>query len=68
MTYTQEDKDEHEKDMAKITTRKEAFAQSPVWFTLWDWGREFIEAVCWVLVIFLMAQCSCDGCIVVGLE
>ncbi len=54
---------DHEKKLAIIEARKIAFARSPFWFTVWDWGAKIIGTALWLGFWFLLAQCTCDGCI-----
>jgi hypothetical protein len=52
--------------LAIIEARKEAFSRSPLWFTVWDITKAIINVVLWLGMFFILAQCSCDGCILGG--
>jgi len=53
---------EHEYKLKVVDARKEAFKQDPVRFTIWDISIKSIDCLFWLGVIFLVAQCSCGGC------
>ena len=54
---------EHQEKMARMAHRRSAFEKSPFWFTLWDVTVRTLEVVLWLGFWLLVAQCSCDGCI-----
>jgi hypothetical protein len=58
-----EDGAEHETNLKIIETRSAAFQKSPGWFTTWDLVGKLIQACAWIVVVFLLAQCTC-GCII----
>lgn len=51
---------EHEKALAKINSRVEAYARSPFWFTVWDLSAKSLNVVFWLLFWSLMTQCHCE--------
>lgn len=57
----------HEKEMARIESRKAAFARSPFWFTVWYSITTLLNVACWLGFWFLLANCTCSGCITKGL-
>lgn len=54
---------EHEKKLAIIESRKAAFTRSPSWFTFWDVGTSLVKVCFWIAFWSIIAQCTCDGCI-----
>lgn len=54
---------DHEKRLAVIQSRKDAFARSPFWFTVWDWSTRLLNVAFWLGFWSLIAQCTCRGCI-----
>lgn len=54
---------EHEKTLAIVQARKEAFAKSPVWFTIWDVTTKALKIIFWLSFWLIVAQCHCD-CII----
>ena len=54
---------EHEQVLAKIKSRSEAFAEHPVWFTLWDTLNTVLRVCFWLTFWSIVAQCICSGCI-----
>jgi hypothetical protein len=54
---------DHVETMARIASRKEAFAKNPAWFTIWDIFKTVLNVAFWLSFWFIVAQCSCDGCI-----
>jgi len=58
-----EEEIKHEETLAKIKSRSEAFNRSPIIFTLWDWVTTLMHVTFWIGFWFLIAQCSCEGCI-----
>lgn len=57
---------EHQKDMANIKTRSDAYLKNPWAFTIWDITKKMFEVIFWLGVWFIIAQCSCDGCMING--
>jgi hypothetical protein len=57
------DRAEHEETLAKIQSRKEAFARSPFWFTFWDVLTKVVHVAFWLCFWSIVAQCTCSGCI-----
>lgn len=51
---------EHEKTLAIVQSRKEAFAKSPAWFTIWDVATKTLKICFWLGFWLIVAQCHCD--------
>jgi hypothetical protein len=58
-----EEKQDHEKTMAGIASRKAAFDKSPFWFTVWDVSVRLLNIAFWLGFWSLVTQCTCSGCI-----
>jgi hypothetical protein len=52
---TEEERD-HEKTLAKIKARSDAFNRSPFGFTLWDISTTVVNALAFIAVLFILAQ------------
>ena len=55
-----EERQKHEKNLAIIEARKQAFQKSPFWFTLWDTLRSILNISFWLCFWLIVAQCSCE--------
>lgn len=58
------DETKHEETMAGIESRRIAYDKNPWAFTVWYVLCKAIGAIIWISIFFLMAQCSCDGCMI----
>jgi hypothetical protein len=54
---------DHEQRLVVIKSRAEAFAKSPVWFTVWDLTGTILKIIFWLGFWSIIAQCECSGCI-----
>jgi hypothetical protein len=56
---TTDEQRDHEQTLAKIQARKEAFALSPFWFTVWDTAMKVLHIAFWLCFWGLVVQCNC---------
>ena len=54
---------EHQKKLAIIEARKQAFEKSPFWFTVWDSVNSILQLCFWIGFFLILAQCNCE-CII----
>lgn len=60
---TLEKQREHEEKLAKIESRRRMAEKTPYLFAFWDITTGILKILCYAVILGLMAQCSCDGCI-----